>query len=168
LIFHLIEVADCRARQVEHPVISIIPERIARQVATFMREIVLPHALRADAVMFNTEQAGHAQWIAGLILSRKMERIAHRDIVRVYKPFKAPEARREMDAVLASLVAVGWLEPEEPSNLAKGVSSWKVNPGVHIVFASRAQEEADRRAGAREKIAAAAAQVRALRQQQAG
>ena len=43
---------------------------------------------------------------------------------------------------MSSLVAVGWLEPIEPDNPVKRVSTWNVNPVVHLRFAERA--EADR------------------------
>jgi hypothetical protein len=167
LTFHMIELADHRARNETAPFAGVIPERTARQVASYMREIVLPHLMRAEAVMFTTDQTGHARWIAGYILAEKLERITTRDIVRSYRALKAPEARRELDAVMHSLVAVGWLDPEEPSNVAKGVTSWRVNHAVHEAFARRAEAEAARRAEAREQIAAAVALVRGLRRPEA-
>jgi hypothetical protein len=73
-----------------------------------MRDIVAPHLLRAEAVMFSTEQTSHAQWIAGHILAHRMERITSRDIVRAYRDLRPPEARAELDAVMTSLTTISW------------------------------------------------------------
>ncbi len=89
-----------------------------------MRDIVAPHLLRAEAVMFCTVQTSHAQSIAGHILAHRMDRITSRDIVRVYRDLRHPEARAELDAVMASLTTVGWLEPEPPTN--------PVKPGIRL------------------------------------
>jgi hypothetical protein len=160
LVFHLIGVADQRAKGANATIPTVISDATAGMAASFMREIVLPHQLRAEAVMFSTDQTGHARWIAGYILSHGMERVSIRDVVRSYKTLSAPEARRELDAVMASLVSVSWLEPEEPSNPAKGVSAWTVNPIVHSRFAARAKAEAERRAKAKEQIAEAVERFR--------
>jgi hypothetical protein len=163
LTFHMIELADHRARNETALFAGVIPERTAHQVACYMREIVLPHLMRADAVMFTTEQSRHARWIAGLILSKKMDTIRARDIIMSYRELRAPEARRDLEATMSALSAVGWVEPEEPSNPAKGVTCWRVNPAVHTRYAKHAEAEAERRAEARKKIAAAVALVRGSR-----
>jgi hypothetical protein len=163
LIFHLIDIADMRARGETAPPPQVVAEPTAQRVAAFMREIVLPHMLRAEAVMFCTDQTGHAQWIAGYILAKRMERIEARDVVQAYRAMRAPEARRELNAVMAALVSMAWLDPEEPSNPAKGVSAWRVNPAVHVLFAERGWAEAERRAKAREDMAETVAQLRAAR-----
>jgi hypothetical protein len=104
--------------------------------------------------MFSTAQTGHAQWIAGYILAERLERITSRDVVRVYRSLRAPEARDELVAVMASLVTIGWLEPEVPTNPAKPVSAWAVNPAVHVRFADLAEREQARREKARAELAA--------------
>ena len=72
--------------------------------ADFITDIVLPHLIRADAVMFRTPGTGHAQWIAGHILSRRMTRISTRDVVRAYGALKSPESRRDLLDVMGTLV----------------------------------------------------------------
>jgi hypothetical protein len=67
---------------------------------------------------------------------------------------RAPEAKDELAAVMASLVTIGWLEPEVPTNPAKPVSAWAVNPAVHVRFADRADREQARREKARADLAA--------------
>ena len=107
LIFHLINIAN--SRTAPH---TVVPEGTARRVADFMKDIALPHLLRADAVMFATAASGHARWIAGFILASGSARITTRDVTRAYHPLRAPERAAELSEVMASLVTVGWLEPE--------------------------------------------------------
>lgn len=145
LTFHLIELADARAQGDVGPYPMVIPERVAGQVAAFMLDFVLPHMLRAENLMFATVQAGHARWLGGFILSRGLKRITTRDVVRSYRALASPENHLELLAVMASLVTVGWLEPEVTSNPAKPVSTWVVNPAVHPLFAARAEQERRRR-----------------------
>ena len=155
LTFHLIELADAHARQVQPPYSLVISEEIARRGALFMAEIVLPHLLRADAMMFASTQTNHAERIAGWILLHKLQQVKVRDLVRNYYPFRAPENSSEMMAVLARLTIVNWLEPEVPSNPMKPITTWSVNPAVHVKFEGYGEREQERRREAREAIQAA-------------
>jgi hypothetical protein len=165
LTFHLIEIADPNLAAEEAPHTDVVSEATARRVANFMRDIVAPHLLRAEAIMFSTVQSGHAQWIAGHILAHGMDRITSRDIVRAYRELRPPEARAELDAVMASLTTVGWLEPEVPSNPVKPVSGWTVNPAVHIAFEARAERERALREKSRAEIAADVEVLHRMRRQ---
>ena len=104
--------------------------------------------------MFATDQTGHARWIAGFILAHELQRITTRDVVRAYGALKAPESKDVLTAVMASLVTIGWLEPEVPAYPMKPVSAWGVNPKVHSLFADRAARERDAREKARVDIMA--------------
>ena len=159
LTFHLIEIADARARELQPPVLTVVLEATARRAACYMREILLPHLLRAEAVMFSTAQTGHARWIAGFILVRGQPRIALRDVVQAYGPLRAPECRRELLEVMESLVTVGWLRPEAQSNPARPPAAWTVNPAVLSIFAARAERERDMRTGARRRVSDAIARA---------
>jgi hypothetical protein len=130
----------------------VVQEPTARRVADFMQEILLPHLLRADTLMFSSVQAVHARWIAGHILASKYERVTSRDITRAYPALRAPECRDELANVMASLVTVGWVEPETPKNPMKPVHAWIVNPSVHIIFAERAAREDTARKKARDEL----------------
>jgi len=165
LTFHLVNVADANAAGAEAPYTLIVPAKTAQQAAAFLLDIVLPHLLRADAVMFSTAQTGHTQWVAGFILAQRLDRITSRDVVQAYRALRSPEARAELTGVMDSLVTVGWLDPEPPANPARPVSAWKVNPAVHVRFAERAEREQARRAEARENLAA---HVEALRKARGG
>ena len=159
LTFHLIEIADARARGLQPPMLTVVVEATARRAANYMREILLPHLLRAEAVMFSTAQTGHARWIAGFILVRGQPRIALRDVVQAYGPLRAPECRRELLEVMETLVTVGWLRPEAQSNPARPPAAWTVNPAVLSIFAARAEREREMRTGARRCVSDAIARA---------
>ncbi|MGD0107540.1 MAG: DUF3987 domain-containing protein [Rhodopila sp.] len=156
LTYHLIEMADAAAdAEADQPYRAVISEATARRAAGYMIDIALPSLIRAHKVMYSTVMTGHAAWIAGYVLAEKFARITTRDVVRAYRQLQPPEARDELAAVMESLVAIGWLEPETPANLSKPVHAWLVNPAVHVRFAERAERERARRASAHADMAAA-------------
>ncbi len=150
LTFHMIEIADGKVRQEIGPPQGVVQLGTIECAAAYMIDIVLPHQLRAEALMFSTTQTSHAQWVAGHILSKGLIRVTRTDVTRAYGSLRAPEAAQELTAVMTSLVSIGWLEPEEATNLAKGTHAWLVNPQVHTLFAERAAREKSLRAAARE------------------
>ena len=160
LLFQLIDHADALQRGIEPPDVMVVPEAVARRSAAYLRDVILPHLLRAEAVMFSGVQSGHARWIAGFILSREDGRIALRDVVRAYGPLKAPEQRSELLSVMQSLETMGWLKAEPQENPARPPTAWEVNPLVLTRFARRAAEERAARRQAKERIAATLARVR--------
>ena len=160
LIFHLIEVADSQARGDVGLYPRVITAETAGRVAALMEDVVLPHLLRADALMYSTEQTGHARWIAGFILARQLTQIEYRDIARSYKALKAPEAKAEVISIMDNLSALGWLHPDEPPIQGKHSVRWFVNPTVHKTFAARREAEAGRRAKARQDLADAFQRIR--------
>ena len=160
LTFHLIECAAMELEKKPTPILTILSAETAAKAAAFLKGVLLPHLHRADALMFSTQQTSHARWIAGFILAKPTERIATREIVQAYGPLRAPEARRELLEVIESLVAIGWLRPEEHSNPARPTTAWSVNPKVYTLFAGRAAEERQRRESGRERLAEAVARGR--------
>lgn len=165
LTFHLIDLADPNLADGAAPHMDVVSGATAQRVARFMRDIVAPHLLRAEAVMFSTVQTSHARWIAGHILAHRMDRVTSRDIVRAYRDLRPPEARADLDAVMASLTTIGWLEPEVPSNPVKPVSGWTVNPAVHISFEARAERERELREKSRGDIKADIEVLRRMRRE---
>jgi hypothetical protein len=159
LTFHLIELADARVRNLQGPVLTVLSEANAQRVANYMREILLPHLLRAEALMFSTAQTGHARWVAGFILTKGKLRVTLRDVVQAYGALRAPECRRELLEVMESLVTVGWLHPEEQTNPIRSPAAWSVNPSVLTCFARRAEQERRIRTKARERLAEAIGQL---------
>jgi len=145
LTFHLIDAADRRARGAGQLGLEVLSEATARRASTYLEQILLPHLLRADAVMYATRQTGHARWIAGHLLARGEPRIAVRDIVQAYGALRAPERRRELLEVMEGLVAMGWVRPEARADLTRPPSAWLVNPQVLERFAAQGAAERSRR-----------------------
>lgn len=54
---------------------------------------------------------------------------------------------------MTGLAALGWVREERPDNSARPPAAWIVNPKVHSLFATRAEQERKRRAQAREEVA---------------
>jgi hypothetical protein len=163
LTFHMIEVADLRVAHPTARIALIVSASTAIKVRAFMLEVLLPHLRRAYAAMYQSEQSGHAAWIAGLILARRLEQITARDIVQAYGALRSPEKKRDLASVMDGLAAVDWVDPVPPKNPSKPVSVWTVNPRVHDIFAKRAQEEKARREADRAALADVFALVRASR-----
>ena len=61
LLFHLIEVADARARDGEMLDTAVVSEATAGRTARYVEEILLPHLLRAEHVMFSSVLTEHAR-----------------------------------------------------------------------------------------------------------
>jgi hypothetical protein len=156
LTFHLIDIADANARGVQPPVSVVLSHDTARRAAAYMRDILLPHLLRADALLYLTRQTGHARWIAGFILAnegaRDAGRITQRDITRAYGALRAPEHRRELAEVMETLEVMGWVRAEPPANGAKHPAAWQVNPKLHQTFVAQAAAERERRQRAKEEM----------------
>jgi len=148
LTFHLIDIADAIARNETGPVRDIIATETAKRAADYMLDIVLPHLLRADALMFSTAQTNHAERVAGFIILHGQELITARDIVRGYKPFAGSEATKDLDAVMSHLALLGWVKPIFPDNHSLPVRKGNVNPAVFNMFPDRAEKERKRRADA--------------------
>jgi hypothetical protein len=164
LTFHLIEIADARASNNIGPPLDVVSADTAERVAGYMRRVLLPHLLRAEALMFATVQTGHARWVAGHILANRLDCITVRDVYRNYAALSAPESRQDLLNVMASLASIGWLDAEEPHNPLNPVSSWRVNPLIHGMFAERAgQERQERKQRQEETIARRQAHTDATR-----
>jgi hypothetical protein len=157
LTFHLIEIADCRASGRDCPILNVLTPEAAQKAANYMEQVLLPHMLRAEALLFLTPQTGHARWIAGLILSNEevasTGRFTMRLATRAYKPLRAPEHHRELRTVIQSLETMGWLRAEPTGNPGKEISAWQVNPKLATTFAPHAEAEKARRKQAQQETA---------------
>ena len=148
LTFHLIEIVAAGS---DAPPVQVLQEETARKAAAYLREILLPHLIRADALMFSTVQTGHAHWIATYILAQGKPLVALRDVTRAYGALRAPEKRRELLEVMSSLETMGWLRDpdQEPGRTP---TRWMVNPHVLTAFAERGRVERERRENSKESI----------------
>jgi Protein of unknown function (DUF3987) len=153
LTFHLIDTADADARNETGPVRDVISAETAKRAAAFMLDIVLPHLLRADALMFATTQTKHVERVGGWIILNGQPVIKAREIVRAYRPLIAPEAAAEFKAVMDKLTGFSWVQPVIPANMAEPIRTWHVNPRIFTMFPDRAEKERERRREAVEAIA---------------
>ena len=153
LTFHLIEGADARIRTGQTTYLPVLSEGTARMAADFVLDIIIPHLVRADRLMFRTPGMNHAQWIANWLLSRGLTSITIHDVTRAYKGLRDPEKKRELIDVMNTLVNVGWIAPK-PNDDASRAPAWNVNPKVQTKFAERGERERIRRLRAQEDMAA--------------
>ena len=151
LAFHLVGIADARARGAEHASTAVVPPATTGMAAAFLRDIAIPHLLAADAIMFGTAGEADAEWVAGFILAQGAARLTLRDLVQHRHAFRAPERRRAVLAALDAMVAFGWLVPEEHLPHA-APTAWTVNPLVHERFREAAERERERRQRVREEL----------------
>lgn len=154
LTFHVIELADANAQGINPgPVAGVLSEATAGRAAAYLREVLLPHLQRAEAVLFNTPQTGHAHWVAGYVLAnaeaRETGRVTLRDVTRAYGPLRAPERRQELLDTMATLEVMAWLTAEPTSNPGRTTAAWQVNPKLFTRFAVEAEAERARRARAK-------------------
>jgi hypothetical protein len=160
LTFHLVEVAAARARDEIGPSVAVVPLAIATRVRSYMRQILAPNLLRAEAIIFASKQTDHAAWLAGYILANRLDRITTREIVQDYRQLRAPEQRDTLNNTMDGLCTLGWLAPVPPRNEAKPPVAWIVNPAVHLNFTDHGNAARERRAAVRDDIARHVASLR--------
>ena len=145
LLWHCIEHADEKTLPVE------ITEDTVQRVADFMHQFLLPHAVAFYAGALGlADDHDHLALMAGFILAHKMDNVTNRDIAQNGTLRKL--TRRETDATLEQLDAFGWVTPVPGPR----TTHWAVNPLVHVRFAERRAEEVERRAAAKDALAAVA------------
>ena len=142
LIFHAIECAGARAHPLEYDVSGDTAERVER----LMREYLLPHALAYYTdILGAAGDLEHSRWIAGHILSKKLETVTNRDLLRAYKQWRGLDDFRRQ-RITESLCDMGWMTPVgDAARSKRGAHTWAINARVHEVFAAKAAAEAERR-----------------------
>ena len=88
LVFHVVELAEAR-RAGRNPDPA---EQLALKAATvekacrFIMRVVVPSTFRFHTEIGSTDMtASHARWVAGYLLSRKLEKVTSRDVGRAYR-----------------------------------------------------------------------------------
>ncbi len=158
-LYHLIDCAD-PDRQGDPLDAMVVSEDAARRAALYMEQILLPHTLKADVQMFQTEGANHARWIALHILAQNKEEITRREVLAGYQAMRNPETKNALNDIMTSLTHMGWLKEEGDSRSMKPVTTWSVNPKVLRLFAERGAVERARR---KADVEAITAKIRASR-----
>jgi hypothetical protein len=151
LTFHMIEAVSRNANPE-----PAIPGDTAAKVARLMRDYLLPNAARFYLEVLGKDQHVHARWIAGFILSRRLEQITAYQIGRAYRELRDNLAA--IQAAMTTLSVAGWVSSSENSN-GKPPTKWLVDPRVHVMFAERAAAEKQRREETVARIREAAAKL---------
>lgn len=149
LIYHAIECANLR----QHPCMVQVSGDTARRVDLLMRTYLLPHAMAYYTDILGAESdLEHARWIAGHILSKRMDVITQRDIMQAYKQWRGLDEWRRV-RIMQTLEDMGWLTPlDDERRTRRGAHTWAVTTSVHKSFAAKAQQEATTRDKVRQQI----------------
>lgn len=144
LIWHCIESSGVRPA-------SQVPEDVAARVRDFLFGFLYPQAVAfyTDVVGLSDRQ-DKVEAVAGWILTHRPASVTVRAVRRGDRVMRAMDTD-EAEAVLEQLDAFGWLDPVP--TLRRDSKEWKVDPRVYELFDEKAEEEAERRASAREIIA---------------
>lgn len=130
----------------KHPGNTPVSARTTARVTAFMREFMLPQALRFYGGMASAGDSvyGLAQKVAGTILADSLSRFNSRDLHQSMNAWRCANEQSRRGAIQL-LKECGWIISSESSSRLSGESAWIVAPQVHKMFAARAQEERLRR-----------------------
>lgn len=150
LIYHAIECQSVR----EHPLSYDVSGDTAERVERLMREYLLPHALAYYTdILGAAGDLEHSRWIAGHVLSKKLNTITHRDLMQAYRQWRGLDDWRRQ-RITQTLADMGWLIPVGDERASKrGAHTWAVNPKVHAMFSEKAAAESEKRERIRGEIA---------------
>ncbi len=151
LLFHTIE---CHSMSV-HPATVQVTGDTARKVDRLMRKFLLPHALAYYTdILGAASELEHARWVAGHILSKKLNVITNRDIQQHYKQWAGIDTWRRQK-IMQLLEDMGWIVAmDDARDSRKGAHTWAVVGSIHTKFADKAKTEAANRARIREEMLA--------------
>jgi len=149
LTFHAIE---CAAMS-KHPVTVQVSGDTARRVDRLMRNYLLPHSLAYYTdILGASGDLEHMRWIAGHILSKRLEVITLRDLLQSYKQWRGLDEWRRT-RIMQTLEDMGWLVAVGDERRSKrGAHTWAVVMSAHSIFAEKARLEAATRENVRAEI----------------
>lgn len=144
LIWHCIESRGERPS-------SQVQEDVAARVRDFLYGFLYPHAVAFyTSVVGLSDRQDKIEAVAGWILTHRPSKVSVRSVRRGDSIMRAMD-NDEAEAVLHQLDAFGWLDAM-PS-IRRDSKEWQVDSRVYQLFEDKADEEAERRAIAREIIA---------------
>lgn len=152
LVYHAIQ---CSGNRV-HPSQVEVSGETAEQVDQLMRRFLLPHALAYYTdILGVSSDLEHARWIAGHVLSKRLDVITNRDLVQAYKQWRGMEDWRRQ-RIMSVLEDMGWVLPiaDDGRMTKRGITTWAINSLVHESYQLKAAEESERRDRIRAEIAA--------------
>jgi hypothetical protein len=133
------------------PLPTKIGAATAQEVADFMEQFLLPHAV---AFYFGTlglsDNHDRLCAIASYILAHQLDKISNRDVQRGDRAMRGLEDK-DIRPLFEQLEAMGWLG-RVPNARPSMQPIWQVNPMVHTLYADRAKKEATRRKEAKDAL----------------
>lgn len=143
VIWHVIESANLD----ELP--EVISGATARRVARFLHDYIMRHAMAFYFTMIGfSEDQEIIQDVAGYILAHKVKTVTMRTFQRGSTRMRKL-TRQQVEPLCHQLEALGWLDEID----ARGARlTAKVNPRVHEIYGSKAEEEKSRREDIRRAI----------------
>ena len=138
---------------------------VARRVAAFMHEFLLPHAeaFYIDMIGFSDDHERILS-VAGYILAKKLDKVTNRDVQMGVRSMRRVE-RRDIESLFDKLHAYGWIN-YTPGRRFTDMPVGVVNPKVHSMYEDIAKQEQARRKRAREAIARNAERIRFERREE--
>jgi len=125
---------------------------VARRVAGFMHNFLLPHAIAFYRSTFGlADEHDRITAVAGFILAHKLERLTNRDIQMSVRSMRNCD-RRDIESVFNQLDTFGWVT-RVPGRRFTDPPSWIVNPSVHEKFKEHAEWEREYRQEAQRLMA---------------
>ena len=150
LVFHCIELAELRlAGNRPDPItMRTLKPATVEKACNFIMRVVFPSTFQFHTEIGSTGGSEtHARWVAGYVLSRRLQDITARAVGRAYREIRGNRA--EIVATMDLLDHAGWVapHPERPRG-----SAWLVNPRIHVTYAAQAAAEKTRRDVVREQV----------------
>ena len=155
LTFHLIEAAASRVRNPGglHPPLHVVTAETANRVRRYMRAVLAPSLLRAETLMFGTVQTEHAARIANYILAHAWNGSPRARSSGPTGPCDRRKSAARSTAPWTPCACSAGCAPLPPRHEGATPTAWSVNPGVHVLFAERAEAERVRLAAVKAEIA---------------
>lgn len=145
VLWHCIE----NAARSEFPM--VVSEDTAQRVARFLHEFLFKHAVAFyTGVLGLSDDHDRLKNVAGYILANKLDKITNRDVQRGDSSMRKLTDHDTLK-IFEQLEALGWVDRRPPKKPPEKLQ-WIVNPLVHVQFADRAKQEAERRSAAREVV----------------
>jgi len=152
LVFHHIDWASGVGPKIDDGPPETVPGEAATKARRLIEEFLYPHARAVYAgLLLGDQHEGHGRWIAGFILSRRLDSINERDIYRSYPALRPTGKHGDIPVIMRTLEMLDWVRPVKFKGSV--ATAWKVNPPVHDGrFANVARAEIERRGAVRENI----------------
>lgn len=160
-VFHMLENWQVGARKAAATPVSEQTALRAKRFANFL----LTHAMRFYESIIGIGAGGEAaRRAAGLILVLGKDVVTRRALYEKHRKAWRPEgaAPHELIEAMRILARLGWCRPVDRDD--SGATSWSINPLVFERFSERATAETERRRKAYERVQAAIAEQRRVRE----